>query len=70
MVRYCEPLGSAFQIADDLEDLEKEEPTNIALMVGVDASQQLFVERRNQCLALIEQKLGKKILYHLVESSL
>lgn len=63
-------FGSAFQIADDLEDLEKEEPTNIAFVVGVEASQQLLVERRNQCLALIEQKLGKKILYHLVESSL
>ena len=60
-------LGKAFQIKDDLDDLEKIEEMTIVKAVGLDEANRLFLEYRFKCLNLIEEKLGKKDMFHLVE---
>ena len=60
-------LGKAFQIKDDMDDIEKFEDSTILKAIGKDNSQTLFIEYRLKCLQLIEITLGKQGLYQLVE---
>ncbi|MDD4212083.1 MAG: polyprenyl synthetase family protein [Bacilli bacterium] len=61
-------FGSAFQIVDDLQDVQNEEETNIVRTIGLEATKQLLLETRQRCLQLIEKKLGKNKTYQLVET--
>lgn len=60
-------LGKAFQIKDDLDDIDKKESSTILRLVGYEKSHSLLVEYRIRCLNLIENLLGRKDLYKLVE---
>src|SRR5690554_709574 len=59
-------LGRAFQIKDDLKDIDKSEEATIIRAIGSEKSQEIFCEHRTKCLALIDQLLGKKNTYTLV----
>ena len=61
-------FGSAFQITDDLQDLDTQEETNIVQVIGLERANRLLLETRHHCLQLIEKKLGKNLCYRLVES--
>lgn len=60
-------LGKAFQIKDDLDDVDKKESSTILRLLGSDKALSLLVEYRIRCLNLIENLLGRKDLYKLVE---
>lgn len=63
-------LGKAFQMKDDLDDVDKEEETSMIKAVGVKQTQNLFFMHRTMCLKMVEEKLGMKEVYQLVESIL
>lgn len=63
-------FSKAFQIADDIADMQKNEQTNIVQVVGYSKAQELLCIARMKCLAIIEEKIGKKELYKLVENSI
>lgn len=60
-------LGKAFQIKDDLDDIDKQETSTILRLIGYEKSHSLLVEYRIRCLNLIENIIGRKDLYKLVE---
>lgn len=63
-------LGCAFQIKDDLDDIEQSDNNSIVKAIGIEQARTMFFEQRTKCLLLIEEKLGRKDTYQLVESIL
>lgn len=63
-------LGKAFQIKDDLDDVDKNEESTIIKAIGMQNAQELFYKCRVKCLNLINDKLGKEKTYKLVETVL
>lgn len=63
-------FGKAFQIKDDLDDIDKNEDTSIVKTIGIDAANQKFIEYRSKSLELIDKLIGNSLTYKLVETIL
>ena len=61
-------FGKAYQIKDDLEDIDKEETTTIVKAIGVEASMTKFIAFRAKSLEIVEKLIGKEHTYRLVEN--
>ena len=60
-------FGKAYQIKDDIDDVDKGETTTIVRSIGMESAQKLFFNYRVKCLELLENLVGKKDTYNLVE---